>query len=338
MASGKRIGIFGATGHTGRFVAAEVQRRGIEAVWIGRDGAALDRLRTDLGQGEIRMATSNDANILRRAFDGLEVVINCAGPFLETGAPVMAAAIEAGCHALDVTAEQAAVLETIGTFDEPAKNAGRAIVPAMAFFGGLADLLVTDLVGKWSSVDMIETAVALNFWHPTAGTRATGERNRAARLVVKNGALVPMPIPAPTTAWRFPKPFGMQEVVCVPLSETILIARHIRVATVMNYMARKPLADLADETTPPPTAADALGRSDQRFVLSGRVRLNGEVREARVTGRDIYAVTAPLVVEAACRLLSGTTRLVGVRTAGELFDAADFLDSLSDVLSHTRSM
>jgi hypothetical protein len=47
------------------------------------------------------------------------------------------------------------------------------------------------------------------------------------------------------------------------------------------------------------------------------------------SGRDIYAVTAPLVVEAACRLLAGEGDTTGVASVGARFDAKDFLNSLS---------
>jgi hypothetical protein len=47
------------------------------------------------------------------------------------------------------------------------------------------------------------------------------------------------------------------------------------------------------------------------------------------SGRDIYAVTAPLVVEAAFRILSGTGDTAGVASVGARFDAPDFLGSLS---------
>jgi hypothetical protein len=45
-------------------------------------------------------------------------------------------------------------------------------------------------------------------------------------------------------------------------------------------------------------------------------------------GQDIYAVTAPIVVEAAQRIAAGAVRTTGVVTAGEAFDARDFLGSL----------
>jgi hypothetical protein len=47
------------------------------------------------------------------------------------------------------------------------------------------------------------------------------------------------------------------------------------------------------------------------------------------TGQDIYAVTAPLAVEATDRILTGRTHAVGVASAGQIFDAADFLRALA---------
>lgn len=44
-------------------------------------------------------------------------------------------------------------------------------------------------------------------------------------------------------------------------------------------------------------------------------------------GRDIYAITAPIVVEAAQRVVVERTRKVGA-AAGEIFDARAFLSAL----------
>ena len=95
--------------------------------------AALDR----------RVVALDDPALLRRALAGVGAVINCAGPFLDTALPLARAAVAAGAHYLDVTAEQAAVQQLYRELDAPARDAGVAVVPAMAFYGGLADLLVT---------------------------------------------------------------------------------------------------------------------------------------------------------------------------------------------------
>jgi len=59
------------------------------------------------------------------------------------------------------------------------------------------------------------------------------------------------------------------------------------------------------------------------------VRSGGAERRAHAVGQDIYAVSAPLAVEAVERILTGRTRTTGVASAGEIFDAPGFLRALS---------
>jgi hypothetical protein len=91
--------------------------------------------------------------------------------------------------------------------------------------------------------------------------------------------------------------------------------------------------DLASQDTPAPEPVDALGRSNQLFVVDVLVRAGGVERRATARGQDIYAVTAPLVVEAVQRILAGHTRTTGVASAGAMFDAEDFLRALTPHLS-----
>ena len=63
------------------------------------------------------------------------------------------------------------------------------------------------------------------------------------------------------------------------------------------------------------------------------MRSGGSERRAVASGQDIYAVTAPLAVEAVDRILTGRTRTIGVASAGEIFDAPDFLRALSPHIS-----
>src|SRR5262249_31525472 len=112
MASAK-IAVFGATGHTGRFVVKEICRRGRTPVLLGRDRAKLVALSDEIGGVEARIATVEDASTLVRALSGVQAVINCAGPFLDTASAIVRAALHAGVHYLDVTAEQASAQTTL---------------------------------------------------------------------------------------------------------------------------------------------------------------------------------------------------------------------------------
>ena len=322
------IAVLGAYGHTGRFIVGELLRRDMRTVACGRNAQRLDALSREFGGIESRAAVLDDPASLDLALAGCSAVINAAGPFLDSARPVAEAALRAGIHYLDLAAEQGAARMLFEDLDPAARKAGVALLPSVAFFGGLADLLASAAMGDWQEVDAIDVAVALDSWRPTLGTRRTGARNTLPRMVVAAGQLSPLPQPAPTRSWSFPPPFGTQQVVMVPLSEIVLISRHLPAQTVNAWMTRKPLEDLADPSTSPPVAADADGRSAQRFVIEVRLRRKGRTRSARAEGRDIYAVSAPLVVEALHRLLEPCAKPSGALAVGQLFKGDDFLRAL----------
>jgi len=329
---GRAVAVFGAAGHTGRFVVAELLRRGFAPIAIGRDSAKMAEM-AELGYGErgitIRTASLDDPGSLDRALAGAAAVINCAGPFLDTADVVAAVALRARIHYLDVTAEQLSAQMTFDRFDDVAIAAGVVVIPAMGFYGGFADLLATAAMGDWAVADDIRVGIALDSWRPTQGTRVTGERNTAPRLVIDGGKFVPLAQPAAQTFWEFPEPFGHEDVTEVPLSEIPVIARHVRVASLRTYLNNTPLRDLRDSATPPPEAADESGRSAQIFVVEVVVRKGNITRRAIAQGRDIYGFTAPLVVEAVERILDGRVRGSGALAPGEAFEAGDFLRALT---------
>jgi len=324
----RTIAVFGAYGHTGRFVVAELRKRGWIPILCGRDADKLRTFGVSYPDLQSRVAEIEDSQSLDRAFSGAAAVINCAGPFLDTAPAVLEAALRARVHYFDVAAEQGAAVDVFQRFSSRAREAGVVVVPAMGFYGGLGDLLATAAKAYWTEMDEIQIAVALDSWLPTRGTRLTGQRNTARRLVVTNNRLEPLGDPPPTRKWDFPAPFTSQSVVALPLSEIITMSRHLRSPEIHAYMNLQPLSDLRDPETPPPTAADESGRSAQTFLFDVVVRRGNQRRRAVARGRDIYAITAPIVVEAATRVAAGPSENAGAFAPGEIFDARDFLDSL----------
>jgi Saccharopine dehydrogenase NADP binding domain len=323
-----KIAVYGASGHTARFVVAELLGRGHIPIAIGRDESRIaGAVALHDAEIEARIASLDAPESLDRALMGADAVINCAGPFLDTAAPLIEAALRARMHYFDVTAEQASALSTFDLFDEPARERGICVVPAAGFYGGLGDLLATCAMRDWPQADRIDIAIALDSWWPTPGTRRTGARNTAPRLVLSGGTLRTIQ-PSATQLWSFPEPFGTQEIVEVPLTETILMARHLRVGEIRNYLNQAPLRDLHDPATPGPVAADEHGRSNQRFLVDLVVRNGDEERRITATGRDIYAITAPIVVEALERVCEPGHQDAGAFALGQLLDAQAVLQTL----------
>ncbi|KAA1418202.1 NAD(P)H-binding protein [Mumia zhuanghuii] len=321
--------VYGAYGHTGRFIVDELVRRGHAPILSGRDEHRLEAMLEGRPDLEIRPASIDQPGTLREALSGAGAVINVAGPFLDTAVAVSEATVAARAHYLDVTAEQPAVEAVYAARARDAAAAGVAVVPAMAFYGGLADLLVTALLAGSTEPASVTVAIGLDRWWPTAGTRITGSRNTARRQTIVDGALAPLPDPAPTTSWRFASVLGEQEVVALPFSEPILLARHLPVSRLDSYLNTSALSELRSADTPPPSATDDSGRSAQQFVVDVVAETGSGTHRITASGRDIYAISAPLVVEAAVRLLDGRANAAGVAAPGEAFDAADFLQALS---------
>jgi hypothetical protein len=118
-------------------------------------------------------------------------------------------------------------------------------------------------------------------------------------------------------------------VIGIPFSEIITMAGHLAVPTIRSFINAAPIRDLRDAATPAPEAVDDSGRSAQRFMVDVVVRKETCERRVTVSGRDICAVTAPIVVEAVVRILDGRSSTVGVAAPGRLFEAGDVLDALS---------
>jgi len=321
------VAVIGATGYTGRFVVADLLRRGITPIAIARNAAALDAAHFDTHVVR-RQATVDEAASLDRALQGAQAVINTAGPFIGTAEPVASAALRATMHYVDIAAEQVSTSQLFEQFDAPARQAGIVVLPAMAFFGGLADLMVTALMQDWDAVDAVETFIGFDSWHPTPGTRNTIERQAVGNLVFTGGRLTPAPSSPAQKKWHFAAPVGDQVVLEMPFSETVLLSRHVKTAEHHNYLTQVALTDVLDPSTPPPQAADALGRSAQNFVVDVVVSRGDEQRRACTRGRDGYAVTAPLTGEAVARLLKGQFRSAGAKAPGEIFDAEELLTAL----------
>ncbi|WP_439383155.1 saccharopine dehydrogenase [Amycolatopsis lexingtonensis] len=302
--------VYGAYGLTGRFVVAELRERGFTPVLSGRDAAKLPGGRP---------ASVDDPAALDRALDGVAAVINAAGPFAATALPVASGAIRAGVPYVDVAAEIEANLDTF------ALTADTAVVPAMAFFGGLGDLLATAAMGDWTAADEVHVAYGLSGWHPTPGTLAAGqvsrERRGGKRVRFAGGRLEHRDDALPSLEWAFPEPLGTRPVLGeFSMADIVTIPRHLEVPTVTSYMTVDAAQGLA---------AAAERDAAETFVVDVRVRRGGEERRAVAHGQDIYAVSAPLAVEAVERILTGRARVKGVASAGEIFDAPDFLRALA---------
>src|SRR5260221_7147601 len=98
MIQNRIVTVFGAYGHTGRFVVRELLKRGFTPILSGRDASKLKEAGNAHPGSEGRVASVGDPASLDPALFGAAAVINCAGPFVDTAGPGIYAAPRAANH------------------------------------------------------------------------------------------------------------------------------------------------------------------------------------------------------------------------------------------------
>jgi short subunit dehydrogenase-like uncharacterized protein len=148
MARDLAVVVFGATGITGRGVAAHLAERSrdTDLRWAaaGRDATRIGAVLGDLGveAPETIEADVENPKSLREMAARAAVVLDLVGPYTLHGRPVIEACIEGGAHYADLTGEIPFVREMIDSSQAAAREAGVKIVNVSGFEALPADLSV----------------------------------------------------------------------------------------------------------------------------------------------------------------------------------------------------
>ncbi|WP_285784012.1 saccharopine dehydrogenase NADP-binding domain-containing protein [Microbispora sp. NBRC 16548] len=335
-----KIAVFGANGYQGKLVVAELARRGIEAVLVGRDPVRLAQAAASVGldDAEKRVATVDDHPGLVKALRGCGAVVNCAGPFTPSGAAVVRAAITGGSHYVDTAGEQLYIKGVFETFAAAAEAAGVTVVPATTDACLPADLLAHLLAARIGPLDELAgTHVIVGGGGPSRGSLRsvieTIESVRAGGLAYDDGAWRPG-IPARRSAVTLPGEPGATPVARFPLPEVVTVPRHVAVRH-MEGLAEAEMVERLNSPVPAevvaslPEGPSEESRRGQRFtyVLDA---LGTDGRRARgvVRGADTYGTTAAIAAESACRLVAEPAK-AGILAPAQAFDSLDFLEYLA---------
>jgi short subunit dehydrogenase-like uncharacterized protein len=351
------IAVYGATGYTGRLVAAELERRGADFVLAGRNPAKLDALAAELaGKPPTAAVSLDDPAALRELLAPCAAVIACAGPFTLHGEPVVAAAADAGIHYLDTTGEQPFIQRVFQAYGPRAEAAGSALVPAMGFDYVPGDMLASLTAEGMGPLDEVTLAYSVRGFGATRGTMLSGmEMLKGGDVEYRDGAWRPASQSVGRGSWDFPAPVGRQRMVRYPAGEQITVPRHIETRNVRTMLSAKsalpgPAADAALVLMPPfqlalrtpmrrmlgalvsrlPEGPDAEARRAARFMINCEARAGARRRRGTATGPDPYGLTAVTTVHGA--LLAAAPGYVrsGALAPSQAFDPHEFLEALGE--------
>jgi short subunit dehydrogenase-like uncharacterized protein len=347
------VAVFGATGYTGRLIAHELRRHDLPVLLAGRDAGKLGALAAQLGGAETVVASVGDRTSLDVLARRARVLINCVGPFVDLGEPVLRAAIAAGAHYLDTTGEQRFLQATL-VHDTWAKAQNVAVVPALAFEIALGDCGAALAAAELTEVDGITITYVTRF-HASQGTKRTALRVLQQQgFAYVDGQWIAEPPGRRHVFVALPHPVGTVAAISFPSAEIMTVPRHVAVrevrtyisvptiaarlasgvAPLLNGLARSPLAGfgnwwLGSNTDGPDEATRR--RDIFHIAIDARGRRRGKPAGQRliIRGRDPYGLTAAICRQGATLLLNGQRRAAGVLAPAMAFDARRFLDGLA---------
>ncbi|GAB3382317.1 saccharopine dehydrogenase family protein [Lysobacter fragariae] len=135
--------IYGANGYTGRLIAAEAVKRGLQPVLAGRNEAALRAMAEELGL-RWRLFGLELPDAVREGLRDIDLVLHCAGPFSATCAPMLEGCLAARTHYLDITGE-IDVFAHCHAQHARAQEAGIVVAPGVGFDVVPSDCLAAQL-------------------------------------------------------------------------------------------------------------------------------------------------------------------------------------------------
>ena len=348
------IAIYGATGYTGRLVTAELAGAGVDLVIAGRNRRKLDVLAAETkGEVAVKEARLDEPASLRELLADCSVVVDCAGPFVRYGEPVLAAAVETRTHYLDTTGEQPYMKLAFERYGPGASDAEIAVIPGMGFDYVPGDMIASLTAEGLGKLDVISVNYCWQGFTPSQGTaRSALEILSGSAIEWREGTWVGAPgISAGT--FDFPEPVGRQRMFRYPAGEQITVPRHIvtrNVRTTMNASAfgserlapisaalARP-AGLAMRTPLKRLAGAVISRLPEGPTLAQRERMRwmivceatrGEVEQrGTISGKDVYGLTAAAIRQGALIAAGRGFDARGALAPSQAFDPTDFLAGL----------
>ena len=369
MSSSADIVVYGATGLVGGRVCAELDRAGASFTIAGRRRGALDALAPLVAARDVRVAELDAPDDLAHAFEGARVVVNCAGPLADTGAPVLAAALAAGADYVDTGGDQAALHELYERFESAARRAGRVAAPgcgvdcalgdwasawAAAYACGVADDSaepVRDAPAPRIAEDRPLDEVAVTYIYDDLVLSPAAQRSlfatmHARRLAWRRDRWETVPSGRPRRVNAGAAFGGERDAVAFPGGDAITVPQHVAARAVDTYLSltRRPAATVAlrllARAMPhvpkrateflAPYAPNPEDYARTHFAVVSQVRRGFSAAQVAVSGADPHRASAAIAAWVARSLAARVAGPVGVRAPAELFRPAAALHAVAD--------
>ncbi len=238
----KGVLVLGAYGHVGRFIVPALARMGGigRLVAAGRKKAMLETCFAGIAANNLELQTLDvfDKPALRASCKGMDLVINCVGPYAWRGSEVTAEAIDQGTNYIDFANEQSHYhrLQEIGKI---AEQTGLVLITGVGTSPGVSTMLYQ--MGK----EVIPGARTFEMFY-ASGRHATREEGFGSVMgaIVETGfepvawvggKYVKMPLGREYRAVVLPKPYGACNMVSFPTVDALIVPKLLGAETVNAF-------------------------------------------------------------------------------------------------------
>lgn len=359
MSDKKPIVIYGANGFSGRLIAEFLREYNLPFIAAGRSRARLEDVLNrvpgiETAKYEIA-ETKGSLEELTQLFSGAKVVCNTAGPFIYNGPAVIEAALNAGCHYLDIGGEQTWLREVSEKWGCKFAQRNLLAAPATAFMSSVSDAAIRLCLDHNRSIDTFEVLTMFR-GSPTFGsTQTIFAVIQTDAFYLEQNAYKPWPR---ATRYDVIVPGNIQTQLALAwggFPHPVWYKNHPQVANVKSFgglLDRQIMEGVAatekmfeEQIRPLPAAEQQRKLAEMASAVQGSTPPRENPRENRtidvivgrgntdsiqcvVFGTCCYRQTALIQAFAAHNLINGTPRKVGFASAPEAFGHRELLGVL----------
>ncbi|KIF55209.1 MULTISPECIES: saccharopine dehydrogenase family protein [Pseudomonas fluorescens group] len=294
--------IYGATGYTGRMAVEHAKALGLDLVIAGRTAEKLESLAAQL---DVPFRVFKPNELTAQSLEGIAVLLNFAGPFVQTADALMQACIQAGVDYLDITAE-INVYRRAEQLGAQAARANVMLLPGVGWDVVPTDCLAMHVARRVSQPRSLRIALQVTGSMSRGSALSVGEIIGAGLLARVDGQLVATPDAQPR---HFD--FGDGPVLCAPLSFGDLVTgwHSTGIPDIAMFVHISgdafPEGDLSQLPEGPSVEQRETHRARAVAEISGA---DGSVARSVIETVNGYTYTPLAAVEAARRVLSGERR------------------------------
>jgi short subunit dehydrogenase-like uncharacterized protein len=225
--------IYGAAGVTGTLIAEEAVRRGHQPLLAGRSAGQLALLAKRLNLPWMAVGL-DDPSRLAQALTKVELVLNAAGPFINTAPPFVQACLVAGTHYLDI-ANEIPVLQHLYAQDEAARKRKIGLIGGVGFGVVASNSLVKYVADQLPGATQLEFAVkAANQQTSPGAAKSTLAVLAGGGRVYRNGRLVPFRLGSGLRTIQLPD--GTLDLLPVPSGDLEAAYRVTGIANITAFI------------------------------------------------------------------------------------------------------